>query len=108
MSPSGFAAVVLAAGEGTRLKSARPKVLHEIAAQAMLANGDQRAVLLIPCGEGTEGCQDPAEARINATQIHPAPLTTGQGRLMPNDIVPAWRARLVRRYHLPGLGIPKD
>lgn len=80
----------------------------EIAAQAMLANGDQRAVLLIPCGEGTEGCQDAAEARINATQIHPAPLTTGQGRLMPNDIVPAWRARLVRRYHLPGLGIPKD
>src|SRR4051794_35160450 len=36
MSPSGFAAVVLAAGEGTRLKSARPKVLHEIAGQAMI------------------------------------------------------------------------
>ncbi|HEX3862214.1 MAG TPA: bifunctional UDP-N-acetylglucosamine diphosphorylase/glucosamine-1-phosphate N-acetyltransferase GlmU [Stellaceae bacterium] len=36
MSRSGFAAIILAAGEGTRLKSARPKVLHEIAGQAMV------------------------------------------------------------------------
>src|SRR4051794_31660307 len=38
MSPPGFAAVVLAAGEGSRLKSARPKVLHEIAGQAMISH----------------------------------------------------------------------
>ncbi|MGO8798115.1 MAG: bifunctional UDP-N-acetylglucosamine diphosphorylase/glucosamine-1-phosphate N-acetyltransferase GlmU [Roseiarcus sp.] len=31
-------AVVLAAGEGTRMKSARPKVLHEIAGRSMLAH----------------------------------------------------------------------
>jgi bifunctional UDP-N-acetylglucosamine pyrophosphorylase/glucosamine-1-phosphate N-acetyltransferase len=31
-----FAAIILAAGEGTRLKSARPKVLHEIAGQPMI------------------------------------------------------------------------
>ena len=31
-----FAAVILAAGEGTRLKSSRPKVLHEIAGQPMI------------------------------------------------------------------------
>src|SRR4051795_7272557 len=36
MNPPGFAAVILAAGEGTRMKSARPKVLHEIAGQAMI------------------------------------------------------------------------
>src|SRR3954471_575796 len=36
MSPPGFAAVILAAGEGSRLKSARPKVLHEIAGKAMI------------------------------------------------------------------------
>jgi bifunctional UDP-N-acetylglucosamine pyrophosphorylase/glucosamine-1-phosphate N-acetyltransferase len=36
MSPPGFAAVILAAGEGSRLNSARPKVLHEIAGQAMI------------------------------------------------------------------------
>jgi len=36
MSQSRFAAIILAAGEGTRLKSAHPKVLHEIAGQSMI------------------------------------------------------------------------
>src|SRR5687767_4710919 len=31
-------AVVLAAGEGTRMRSARPKVLHQIAGQSLLAH----------------------------------------------------------------------
>ena len=31
-------AVILAAGEGTRMKSARPKVLHEVAGRSMLAH----------------------------------------------------------------------
>jgi len=31
-------AIVLAAGEGTRMRSARPKVLHEIAGQSLLAH----------------------------------------------------------------------
>ncbi|HEX2151277.1 MAG TPA: bifunctional UDP-N-acetylglucosamine diphosphorylase/glucosamine-1-phosphate N-acetyltransferase GlmU [Stellaceae bacterium] len=36
MTPPGFAAMILAAGEGTRMKSGRPKVLHEIAGQPMI------------------------------------------------------------------------
>jgi bifunctional UDP-N-acetylglucosamine pyrophosphorylase/glucosamine-1-phosphate N-acetyltransferase len=36
MSRSRFAAIVLAAGEGTRLNSACPKVLHELAGQPMV------------------------------------------------------------------------
>ena len=36
MIGSRFAAIILAAGEGTRLKSAHPKVLHEIAGQPMI------------------------------------------------------------------------
>jgi bifunctional UDP-N-acetylglucosamine pyrophosphorylase/glucosamine-1-phosphate N-acetyltransferase len=36
MSRSRFAAIILAAGEGSRLKSERPKVLHEIAGQPMI------------------------------------------------------------------------
>src|ERR1700686_4947736 len=36
MSRSRFAAIILAAGEGTRLNSARPKVLHEVAGQPMI------------------------------------------------------------------------
>ena len=31
-------AIVLAAGEGTRMKSAMPKVLHKVAGRSMLAN----------------------------------------------------------------------
>ena len=31
-----FTAVILAAGKGTRMKSERPKVLHEVAGRAML------------------------------------------------------------------------
>jgi bifunctional UDP-N-acetylglucosamine pyrophosphorylase / glucosamine-1-phosphate N-acetyltransferase len=36
MSRSRFAAIILAAGEGTRLKSARSKVLHTVAGQPMI------------------------------------------------------------------------
>lgn len=36
MSLPGLAAVILAAGEGTRLKSTRPKVLHQIAGRTMI------------------------------------------------------------------------
>src|ERR1700676_88614 len=37
MTPS-FAAIILAAGEGTRMRSAVPKVLHEIACRPMIAH----------------------------------------------------------------------
>src|SRR5579863_61963 len=37
MKPS-FAAIILAAGEGTRMRSALPKVMHEIAGRAMIAH----------------------------------------------------------------------
>ncbi len=37
MNPS-FAAIVLAAGEGTRMRSSVPKVLHEVAGQPMIAH----------------------------------------------------------------------
>jgi bifunctional UDP-N-acetylglucosamine pyrophosphorylase / glucosamine-1-phosphate N-acetyltransferase len=37
MSQSDFAAIILAAGSGTRMKSALPKVMHQIAGQPMIA-----------------------------------------------------------------------
>src|SRR5689334_21588052 len=37
MSQSGIAAVILAAGSGTRMKSAIPKVMHAIAGRPMIA-----------------------------------------------------------------------
>ena len=38
MNQSRFAAIILAAGSGTRLKSAIPKVMHPVAGQPMIAN----------------------------------------------------------------------
>ena len=36
MSQSSFAAIILAAGSGTRMKSALPKVMHRIAGRPMI------------------------------------------------------------------------
>jgi bifunctional UDP-N-acetylglucosamine pyrophosphorylase/glucosamine-1-phosphate N-acetyltransferase len=38
MTQSRFAAIILAAGEGTRMKSALPKVMHPVAGQPMIAH----------------------------------------------------------------------
>jgi bifunctional UDP-N-acetylglucosamine pyrophosphorylase / glucosamine-1-phosphate N-acetyltransferase len=38
MSQSGFAAIILAAGSGTRMKSAIPKVMHPVAGRPMIAH----------------------------------------------------------------------
>ena len=38
LAPRSCCAVILAAGEGTRMKSARPKVLHEIAGRSMVGH----------------------------------------------------------------------
>ena len=48
MTSDKLAVVVLAAGQGTRLKSARPKVLHEVAGKAMLDHVLDAAATLAP------------------------------------------------------------
>ena len=48
MTNIGIAAIILAAGHGTRMKSARPKVLHEIGAKAMIAHVIDAARALAP------------------------------------------------------------
>lgn len=48
MSEAGIAVVILAAGRGTRMKSRRPKVLHEIGGRSMLAHVMAAAGSLAP------------------------------------------------------------
>src|SRR6476660_8259422 len=54
-------AIVLAAGEGTRMRSARPKVLHEIAGRSLLAhvlgavNAADIARIAVVIGPAAEG-----------------------------------------------------
>jgi bifunctional UDP-N-acetylglucosamine pyrophosphorylase/glucosamine-1-phosphate N-acetyltransferase len=45
-----FAIVIMAAGKGTRLKSRRAKVLHEIAGQPLLAHVIKAAQQIVPAG----------------------------------------------------------
>ena len=48
MTIDGFAIAIMAAGKGTRLKSKRPKVLHEIGGQALLKHVIAAAKTLVP------------------------------------------------------------
>ncbi len=48
MELSGFAIAIMAAGKGTRLKSKRPKVLHEIGGRALLAHVIAAAATIVP------------------------------------------------------------
>jgi probable HAF family extracellular repeat protein len=50
----------------------------EIAGLGSLPNGDTHAFLLIPCGEGTEGCEDEAESATTAKRSN-STLTVAQG-----------------------------
>ncbi len=47
---SGFAIAIMAAGRGTRLKSKRPKVLHEIGGRALLLHVIAAAAKVVPPG----------------------------------------------------------
>lgn len=48
MDTSNFGVVIMAAGKGTRLKSKRPKVLHEIGGRALLAHVIEAAETIVP------------------------------------------------------------
>src|SRR5882672_8551930 len=48
ISAGGFAIVIMAAGKGTRLKSKRAKVLHEIAGKPLLAHVVSAALQIAP------------------------------------------------------------
>ncbi len=47
----GFGIAIMAAGKGTRLKSKRPKVLHEIGGKALLLHVIAAAKTVVPAGE---------------------------------------------------------
>ncbi len=57
------AVVILAAGEGTRMRSRRPKVLHPIGGRPMLAHVLATAVVAW-VGVGRTGARSPSRARV--------------------------------------------
>jgi bifunctional UDP-N-acetylglucosamine pyrophosphorylase / glucosamine-1-phosphate N-acetyltransferase len=51
MDTAGFAIAIMAAGKGTRLKSKRPKVLHEVGGQALLLHVIAAAKTIVPADQ---------------------------------------------------------
>ena len=73
MDTKGFVIAIMAAGKGTRLKSKRPKVLHEIGGQALLLHVIAAARTLVPadqiyCIIGHEA--DRVKAAVAHTGVH--------------------------------------
>jgi bifunctional UDP-N-acetylglucosamine pyrophosphorylase / glucosamine-1-phosphate N-acetyltransferase len=101
MSQSRFAAIILAAGSGTRMISAMPKVMHPIAGQPMIAQLLQALEPLRPAATVVViGPQMDDVARVVApaqTVVQDPPLGTGdavraalkalEGRLAPQGVI---------------------
>jgi bifunctional UDP-N-acetylglucosamine pyrophosphorylase/glucosamine-1-phosphate N-acetyltransferase len=73
MEASGFAVAIMAAGKGTRLKSKRPKVLHEVGGRALLLHVIAAAKTLVSAGDiyciiGHEA--DKVRAAVEPTGVH--------------------------------------
>ena len=94
MRPS--AAVILAAGQGTRMKSRIPKALHTvsgmpmvaIARDAAVAAGRRRAVVVVPNAESPIiAALDAPETAECAFAYQPKPLGTGAALLCAKDAV---------------------
>jgi len=94
---------------GSGLLLTDPKIVNdagEIVLEGLLSNGDAHSVVLIPCKEGEEGCEDAAEGTSSRAQRNAAPITkspTTWTHLPPPAA--AWRAQMARRYHIPSAAI---
>jgi bifunctional UDP-N-acetylglucosamine pyrophosphorylase / glucosamine-1-phosphate N-acetyltransferase len=89
--PKAFAAVILAAGKGTRMKSDKHKVLHPIAGRAMLDHlmgvmeglGPARKVVVV--GSGREQVESLVEARSGDIVVQERQLGTAHAVLQAEE-----------------------
>src|SRR5215831_6855221 len=98
------AAVILAAGQGTRMKSAKPKVMHAIAGLPILGHviaaargaGAERIVVVIAPG-ATEVAQF-ATANGAETVVQAEQLGTGHAAACARDVLKDFSGTLVVTY----------
>lgn len=105
-SPKARAAVILAAGQGTRMKSPLPKVLHPIGHRAMLdhaidaaeALGCERIVVVV--GDHSPQVRAHVEARLGAGAIavQDPPLGTGHAVLAAREALAGFEGEVVITY----------
>src|ERR1700751_2793493 len=101
MVMSAFRAVVLAAGQGTRMKSARPKVLHTIAGLPLVSH-----VLEAVAAAGARDCAvivPPEKAGFEAVAAR-APITAQF--FVPSERLGTAQAVLAARSFLEGASDP--
>ena len=112
--PTVAAAIVLAAGEGTRMKSSTPKVLHEICGRSMLgarADGDERGEPRAARRRHRQGARAgrgaPDRDRARRDRGLPSHRKTALG--MPSDwLLPRSTSATVARSRAPSSIAPGD
>jgi bifunctional UDP-N-acetylglucosamine pyrophosphorylase/glucosamine-1-phosphate N-acetyltransferase len=105
-SPRPRAAVILAAGQGTRMKSPTPKVLHKVAGRTLLdlaidaAEGLGCDRIVVVVGAHSPQVGEHARKRLgpNATVIQDPPLGTGHAVLAAKDALADFDGDVVVTY----------
>jgi bifunctional UDP-N-acetylglucosamine pyrophosphorylase/glucosamine-1-phosphate N-acetyltransferase len=103
MEATGFAVAIMAAGKGTRLKSRRPKVLHEVGGRALLLHVIVAAKTLVAperifCIVGHEAERVQAAVAPTGVNFVLQEVQRGTGHAM--QVLKAW-------FELSGLPLPK-
>jgi bifunctional UDP-N-acetylglucosamine pyrophosphorylase/glucosamine-1-phosphate N-acetyltransferase len=103
MDATGFAVAIMAAGKGTRLKSRRPKVLHEVGGRALLLHVIAAAETLVPaenilCIIGHEADRVRAAVEPTGVSFVLQEVQRGTGHAM--QVLKAW-------FEMSSLPIPK-
>jgi bifunctional UDP-N-acetylglucosamine pyrophosphorylase/glucosamine-1-phosphate N-acetyltransferase len=105
-TPRPRAAVILAAGQGTRMKSPTPKVLHKVGGRAMLdraidaaeALGCQRIVVVVGAPSPSVGEHVARRLGPGAIALQDPPLGTGHAVLAARDALASFSGDVVVTY----------
>jgi bifunctional UDP-N-acetylglucosamine pyrophosphorylase/glucosamine-1-phosphate N-acetyltransferase len=104
MEATGFAVAIMAAGKGTRLKSKRPKVLHEVGGGALLLHVIAAAKTIAPADEifcivGHEAGR--VQAAVESTGVNFVLQETQRGTGHAMQVLKAW-------FELSGAPVPRQ
>jgi bifunctional UDP-N-acetylglucosamine pyrophosphorylase/glucosamine-1-phosphate N-acetyltransferase len=104
MEATGFAVAIMAAGKGTRLKSKRPKVLHEVGGRALLLHVIAAAKTIasaeeIFCIVGHEA--ERVQAAVESTGVNFVLQETQRGTGHAMQVLKAW-------FELSGVPVPRQ